>query len=413
MIIKPFRGLRPVRALAPRIASHPYDILDSDEARALARGDENTFLHVEKPEIDLDPGVDPYHESVYRKGRENLLSMIERGWLVRDEKPGYYLYRLTVGTHAQTGIVGVAAVDDYLSDRVRKHELTRPDKEADRTRHTDILAANTGPILLAYRGAPEMNAMVRGASAREADVDFVAADGVGHAIWVVDDPASCSKLETLFQKLPATYIADGHHRAASAARVAKLRREADPKHTGEESYNYFLGVHFPARELRILGYHRVVRDLNGLDPETFLERVRAAGFSVKERHRTKRATRAGTFGMYLAGTWYLLTAGAELVPEDDPVRSLDASILNDRVLQPILGTGDPRTDKRLDFVGGDRGTDELQRRVDAGDAAVAFSLYPTSLDAVMKVADAGGVMPPKSTWFDPKLRSGLITHLLD
>jgi uncharacterized protein (DUF1015 family) len=413
MIIRPFRALRPVRDLAPRIASYPYDILDAGEARELARGDEHTFLHVEKPEIDLDPDVDPYDARVYAKGRENLRAMVERGWLVRDERPAYYLYRLVSGEHAQIGIAGIAAVEDYLSDRIRKHEHTRPEKELDRTRHMEALDADAGPILVAYRGIPEMNALVRGASTREPDVDFVAADGIGHSIWVVDDPATCERIESLFGRVPATYIADGHHLAAAAARVARQRREAEASPAGEAADDFVLAVHFPARELRTLGYHRIVRDLNGLDPEAFLDRARAAGFTVKARHRAKRATRRGTFATYLAGEWYLLTAGSEIVPADDPVRSLDASVLDERLLRPILGTGDPRTDRRLDFVGGSRGTDELQRRVDSGDAALAIALYPTPIEDVMKVADAGRVMPPKSTWFEPKLRSGFFIHPLD
>ena len=413
MIVEPFRALRPTRELAARIASPPYDVLDSIEARAMAEGDEHTFLHVEKPEIDLDPGIDPHDTRVYERGRDNLGSMIVRGWLLRDERPGFYVYRLTEGEHAQTGIAGVVAVSDYVEDRIRKHEHTRPEKELDRTRHIDTLSADAGPILIAYRGLPELNALVTGVTGREPDADFVAKDGVGHSIWVVDDPATCAAIGSLFARIPNTYIADGHHRAAAAARVAKLRRDAGPKPAGPQPSDYFLAVHFPARELRILGYHRVVRDLNGLDVPSFLDRVRGAGFDVKERHRGKRATRQGTLGMYVEGNWYLLTASPDIVPADDPVRSLDVSVLNERLLQGVLGTADPRTDRRLDFVGGSRGTEELERRVDSGESAVAFALYPTSLDDVMKVADAGGIMPPKSTWFDPKLRSGLVTHPLD
>ncbi len=413
MILEPFRALRPTPELASRIASPPYDVLDSAEARALAADDEHTFLHVEKPEIDLDPGIDPHDPRVYEKGRDNLRSMVARGWLVRDERPAYYVYRLTEGEHSQTGIAGVVAVSDYLEDRIRKHEHTRPEKELDRTRHIDTVSADAGPILIAYRGVPEVNALVTAATGRAPDADFVASDGVGHSIWVVDDPVACTGIASLFARIPSTYIADGHHRAAAAARVAKLRRDANPKQEGPQPSDFFLAVHFPARELRILGYHRVVRDLNGLDAASFLDRLRAAGFDVKERHRAKRATRQGTFGMYLTSGWYLLTASPEIVPSDDPVRGLDVSVLNDRLLQGVLGTADPRTDRRLDFVGGSRGLEELERRVDSGDCAVAFALYPTSLDDVMRVADAGGVMPPKSTWFDPKLRSGLVTHLLD
>jgi len=412
MLISPFRGLRPSPELASRIPSYPYDILDSDEARALAAGDPYTFLHVEKPEIDLDPAIDLYDDRVYARGRENLHAMVDSGWLVQDETPSYYVYRLSRDGHIQTGIAGVAAVEDYVSDKIKKHEHTRPEKENDRTRHIDTLSAHAGPILMAYRGIPELNAIVNGIADGAPDVDFVAGDGIGHTLWAVSDPVACRSIQALFARIPATYVADGHHRAAAAARVAKRRREANPEHTGDEGYNLFLAVHFPAHQLKILGYHRLVRDLNGLDPGAFLDRVSRCGFEVRDRHRGRRPPHRGSYGMYLAREgWLLLSPGAELAPSADPVGSLDVSVLSRHILEPILGIGDARTDRRIDFAGGSKPLEELERRVDEGESAVAFTLYPPDMEDVMKVADAGRVMPPKSTWFEPKLRSGMVVHL--
>ncbi len=413
MVIKPFRGLRPREDLASRIPSPPYDVLDSREARAQAEGDPYTFLHIEKPEIDLDPAIDLYDDRVYATGRDNLRAMIDQGWLVQDDKPAYYVYRLVAGGHVQTGIAGVAAVEDYLGDRIKKHEHTRPDKENDRTRHIDALSANAGPILMAYRGVPELNAIINGIIERQPAVDFIAADGIGHTLWVAADPAECGRIQSLFARIPSTYVADGHHRAAGAARVGRQRREANPSHTGEEPYNSFLAVHFPSHQLQILGYHRLVRDLNGLDPGGFLDRVAKAGFEIKERHRAKRPPRRGTFGTYLAKEgWFLLVPGPEAPPATDPVASLDVSVLSGRILEPILGIGDPRTDRRIDFMGGGRPIEDLERRVEEGECAVAFALHPPAIEDVMSVADAGRVMPPKSTWFEPKLRSGIVVHIL-
>lgn len=413
MVIKPFRGLRPRKDLASRIPSYPYDVLSSLQARGLAAGDPYTFLHVEKPEIDLEPEISPYDDRVYAKGLENLRSMIEKGWLARDEKPAYYLYRLVKGDHSQVGIAGIAAVDDYVAGRIKRHENTRPEKETDRTRHIDVLSANAGPILMAYRGIPELNALVKGASSREPDVDFVAPDGIEHALWVVDDPAACERIEGIFVKIPATYVADGHHRAAAAVRVARGRRETNPAHTGSEPYDFFVAVHFPARDLRIQGYQRLVRDLNGLEEIALLDRIRRAGFDIKEGHRARRPIRPRTYGMCLGDRWYMLTARPEIVPAGDLLRSLDVSILTEGLLQPILGIGDARTDRRIESVGGGGDLDEIERRVGSGEFAIGFALHPPRIEDVMKVADAGGVMPPKSTWFEPKLRSGMVVHLLD
>lgn len=413
MRIKPFRGLRPRPDLASKIPSLPYDVLDTREARSLAEHDPYTFLHVVKPEIDLPPDVDPYDDRVYETGRKNFDRMLEEGWFVRDSKAAFYIYRLEHDDHVQTGIAGLASIDDYRHGRIKKHELTRPDKERDRARHMEALSANVGPVLAAYRRVPELSAVVTGVASHAPAVDFTAADDVRHTLWVVDDPASVERIESLFAKVQASYIADGHHRAAAAARVAAQRGAGGAANGGGRApHDWFLTVQFPSQQLRILDYNRVVRDLNGLDPEAFLERVRNAGFDVKHDHRARRSPHRRSFGMYLAGRWYLLTAKVE-PPEGDPVRALDVQILTDQVLGPVLGIGDIRTDPRVDFVGGVRGMGELERRVDSGDGAVAFAVHPTNIDDVMRIADAGGVMPPKSTWFEPKLRSGMVVHPLD
>ena len=413
MRVKPFRGLRPREDLGAKIPSFPYDVLSSAEARELTANDPHSFLHVIKPEIDLNPEVDPYDDRVYAKGQENFRRMIDDGWLVRDEKPAYYVYRLAMGDRSQTGILGVAAVEDYLEDRIRKHEHTRPEKVKDRIRLNDTLSATPGPVFLTYRGLPELNALVNGIVAREPQNAFTTTDAVTHELWVVDSTATRNKIEELLGKVRNSYVADGHHRAEAAATVCEQRVARLDEPTGEEPCRYFLAAHFPADQLCILDYNRVVADLNGLDTETFLERIRRAGMHVKPGHRAKRPPHRQTIGMYVDRGWYLLTPRPEIVSSDDVVRRLDVSVLTDRVLQPILGLGDPRTDRRIDFVGGIRGMEELERRVDSGRDAVAFALYPTSLDDVMAVADAGAVMPPKSTWFEPKLRSGMVVQLLD
>jgi len=413
MIIRPFRGLRPRHGMAERIASPPYDVLDSDEARELAGGNPDSFLRVIKPEIDLHPEIDVHDDRVYTRGAENLRAMIADGRMVRDEAPSFYIYRLIMDGQAQTGILGAAAVQDYLDDKIKKHEFTRPDKERDRIKLNAALGATPGPIFLTYRPLPELSAVVNGQVDREPDVDFVAPDGVTHTLWKVDDPAVCSQITGLFEKIRSTYVADGHHRSAAAAKIcAELAADIESP-TGNEPCFHFMAVHFPSDQLRVLDYNRVVADLNGLDAEALVARIEEAGFHVKRGWRTKRPYHRGSFGMYVDGGWSLLTAKPEIIPEDDVVGRLDVAILTDRLLQPILGIGDPRTDRRLDFVGGIRGMEELERRVDTETAAVAFALWPTSLDEVMAVADAGQVMPPKSTWFEPKLRSGLVVQLLE
>jgi uncharacterized protein (DUF1015 family) len=412
MIVKPFRGLRPRADLAAAIPSLPYDVLDSTEARALAAGDPHTFLHVVKAEIDLDPAIDAHDERVYAKARENFLKMIAEGWLVPDAVPAYYVYRQRMGDHVQTGVVGAAAVDDYLEGRIKRHEFTRPDKEDDRTRHADAIGAHAGPVFLAYRTHAGLEAVVSAVTAEAPGTAFTAVDGIGHELWVVADAARASAIEAAFREIPATYIADGHHRAAAYGRVAKLHRERAGAYSGAEPFNRFLAVHFPADQLRILDYNRLVCDLNGMTAKELPARLADAGFDVIDPWKAKSPARPRSFGMYLDGTWRLL------VPRDggedaDPVKRLDVSILQDRVLGPIFGIGDPRTDDRIVFVGGIRGVAELEQRVNSGAFAAAFAMYPTSLDDVMRVADAGAVMPPKSTWFEPKLRSGMVVHRLD
>jgi uncharacterized protein (DUF1015 family) len=413
MNLRPFRGLRPRADLAAKIPSLPYDVLDSREARALAAGDPYTFLHVVKAEIDLDEAIDPHDPRVYAQARANFAAMRKSEWLVRDERPAFYLYRQRMGDHVQTGVVGAAAIDDYIEGRIKRHEHTRPDKEDDRTRHSDAIGAHAGPVFLAYRDDPAVDALVSEKTRSEPAVQFVAADGVEHTLWVVADPAVVSALSGAFDAVPASYIADGHHRAAAYARVARIRRESAPPSGTPRAFDRFLAVHFPASALKILAYNRLVRDLFGLDPKQLVRRIDAAGFDVVDPWPEMTPRDPASFGMYLAGAWRLLIARAGTIPESDPVRRLDVSVLQDRILGPILGIGDPRIDARITFSGGIRGVAELKARVDSGEHAVAFATYPTSLDDVMRVADSGAVMPPKSTWFEPKLRSGMVVHLID
>lgn len=411
-LIRAFAGLRPAPGRAAEVIAPPYDVLSSEEARRRAAGKPWSFLHISRPEIDLAPGIDPYSPAVYAKARENFERMLRAGVLERDASACYYVYRLIMGTHTQTGIVAVASVRDYERNRIRKHEHTRPDKEDDRVRQIEALNAQTGPVFLTYRRSFDVDAIVARVSAAAPEVDIVADDGVRHSLWVMRDAAQISALTAAFDAMPCLYIADGHHRSAAAARVAAARRAANPRHTGAESYNYFLAVIFPDNQMQILDYNRVVKDLNGLTREALLARIEAA-FAVRPEARAVKPARAGEFGMYLKGQWYRLTIKPELIPRTDPVGRLDVSLLQDSLLAPILGIGDPRRDKRIDFVGGIRGLAELERRVDSGEMAVAFSLHPTSIHDMMAVADANQVMPPKSTWFEPKLADGLVSHVLD
>jgi len=405
-LISPFRGLRPAPGRAAEILAPPYDVLSSAEARERANGKPWSFLHVSKPEIDLDPAIDPYDRAVYAKGAENLDRMVKGGVLIRDPKPAYYVYRLTWNGRVQTGLAAVASLASYADNsRIRRHELTTPVKEQDRVDQIEAVNAQTGPVMMGYPAAPEIDALLARASTGAPDVDVTADDGVRHQMWVVADDASIAALTRAFDKLPAIYIADGHHRSAAAARVAKARG-------GAGSHNDFLSVIFPHHQMTILDYNRVLRDLNDRSPEQLLAELKQR-FSVEPSDKPVRPTSAGAFGMYLGGRWYRLDIKPELIPAADPIGRLPITLLTKNVIEPIFGVKDPRTDKRIDFVGGGRGLAGLQQRVDSGEMAVAFALYPTQMADLMAVADKGEIMPPKSTWFEPKLADGMVSHVLD
>jgi uncharacterized protein (DUF1015 family) len=406
-IIRPFAGLRPPRERVLGVACPPYDVVSTQEARALAQGNPLSFFHVSRPEIELPASADPHSEPVYALGLENLKRFCREGTLVADPTPCFYLYRQKMGAHVQTGLVAAASVEQYQQGLIKKHELTRADKEDDRTRHIDVLDANDEPVFLTYRARTDIDAHVERLAARPPTYDFTTDDGIAHAFWVVDGREDIDALRAMFASLPALYIADGHHRSAAASRVRESRR-ARGRPTGDEEYDFFLAVIFPHDQMQILAYHRVVRDLNGLTPEALLERVRER-FQVEPAQRRESAG-LHEFGMYVRGNWYRLVARDGTFDSRDPVASLDVSVLQQNLLAPILGIGDPRTDARIDFVGGIRGVKELERRVDSGEMGVAFSMFPTRIDQLIAIADAGLIMPPKSTWFEPKLRSGLVVH---
>ncbi|RJO67161.1 MAG: DUF1015 domain-containing protein [Myxococcales bacterium] len=410
MRISAFIGYRPPDRLASQVAAPPYDVISSDEARELAKGNPISFLHVNKPEIDLDPSIDLYADAVYETARKNLDRFIAEGVLAPDPRRCLYAYRQRMGSHVQLGLMCCAHVDDYDEDRIKKHEKTRQDKEDDRARHVDVTNCNAGPVFLTYRARPEIDAPMRRATAKTPEVDFVSADGIQHTLWVISDPALIGELIGGFARIDVGYVADGHHRAKSGSRVRALRRQANPKHTGVEEYNWFLTVYFPHDQLQILDYNRVVADLNGLTEAQFLEKVQEK-FDLSPA-KTPKPPQPTHFGMYLGGKWRRLVAKAGSYNAADPVQALDVSILQNNLLDPILGIGDPRKDKRIDFVGGIRGAEELEKRVQSGKGAVAFAMHPTTLDQLMAISDAGQVMPPKSTWFEPKLKSGLVVHLL-
>jgi uncharacterized protein (DUF1015 family) len=411
-LIKPFRGLRPVPDSAADVAAPPYDVLNTEEARQRAAGRPISFLHISKPEIDLPPDTDPYSPDVYAKGAENLGRLIDDGVLIRDEARCYYAYRLTMGTHVQTGLVCIASVADYDTNRIRKHEFTRPQKEDDRVRQITALNAQTGPVLLTYRSSDTVKSILNDVTDGPPLYDLVADDGIGHQLWLIDQPETIDRLTSVIDSMDALYIADGHHRSASASRVAAARNADNPGHSGDEDYNYFLCVAFPHDETQILDYNRVIRDLNGHSAAELLEKI-AEPFTVSAVDAKARPGQAGHYGMYLNKQWYRLEIRPDRVPANDPVASLDISLLQKNLIAPLLGVEDPRTDDRIDFVGGIRGLEELERRVDSGEMKIAFALFPTSMEALMAVADANEVMPPKSTWFEPKLADGLVSHLLD
>lgn len=404
-LVQPFRALRPASGRAGEILAPPYDVLSSTEARERANGKPWSFLHVSKPEIDLPASIDPYSDAVYAKAAENLRRMLSEGVLIRDPAPRYYVYRLSWDGGAKTGLAAIASLADYDLNRIRKHELTTPVKEDDRVRHMEALNAQTGPVMMAYPEAPKIDALLSEVTKQPPDVDATTDDGVRHQLWVVADESTIKTITGTVDSLPALYIADGHHRSAAAARVARAR-------AGAGSKDYFLAVLFPHHEMTILGYNRLIRDLNGRTTEQFLNELRS-NFAVSPSPNPVSPESAGEFGMVVGGRWYRLVIAPKLIPDNDPIGRLPITLLARNVIEPLLGITDPRTDKRIDFVGGARGLDELERRVSSGEMAVGFALFPTQMADLIAVADAGEVMPPKSTWFEPKLADGLLSHVLD
>lgn len=408
--LHPFKGYRPTGELCAKVAALPYDVMSSAEAREMVKDDPYSFLHVDRAEVDLPVGTDIYSPEVYKKAADNLNGMIANGIYIQDNKPVLYVYRLTMDGRSQTGLVGCSAIDEYINGKIKKHELTRADKEEDRIRHVDACNANTGPIFLTYRSMEKIDTIIEGVTTAPAEYDFVSEDGVRHTVWVIEDTAVIDSLVELFKQVDSLYIADGHHRNASAVKVGLKRREANPNYTGDEEFNYYLSVMFPDNQLHIMDYNRVVKDLNAMTTDEFFARL-AQKFDVTECEGCCKPQEPHTFGMYIGEKWYLLAAKPDII-SDDAVKGLDVSILQNEVLSPMLGIGDPRTDKRIDFVGGIRGLAELEKRVDSGEMKLAFSMYPTSMAELMVIADSGKIMPPKSTWFEPKLRSGIFVHKL-
>ncbi len=411
-LIRPFTALRPTPEYAAEVAARPYDVVTADEARAGAEGRAWSFLHVSRAEVDLPDGTDVYGPEVYAKAGENISRMLDADVLIREPSPCYYAYRMTMGDHVQTGIAAAGSVAAYESNRIRRHELTRPDKELDRTRQIEAVGAHTGPVMVTHRPDDCVAAIVEAATVGTASYSATTDDYTLHQVWVISDPAAVAGLTDAFEAMNAIYIADGHHRSAAACRVAEAWRAAVPNAHGDELYESFLIVTFPADEVLILDYNRGVRDLNGLEPSAFLSGVRTA-FELEPVDQQARPQRRGTFGMYLDGRWYRLTPREPVAERSTAVERLDISVLTDRLLEPTLGIGDPRTDPRIDFIGGGRGLGALEDRVDAGQYAVAFALFPTSLEDLMSVADANEIMPPKSTWFEPKLADGLLSLPLE
>lgn len=410
--VKPFRGIRPPRNLVEQVASRPYDVLNSDEARAEAAGNPKSLYHIIKPEIDFPAGTDEHDERVYDRAVENFQAFRQNGWLVQDDADHYYIYAQTMDGRTQYGIVVAANVHDYVNGVIKKHELTRRDKEDDRMRHVRINNANIEPVFFAFPDNEILETIIRKVTSAEAEYDFTAPDGFGHHFWVVDDPTDIAAITEAFAAMPSLYIADGHHRSAAAARVGLEKAQTDPNHTGDEEYNYFLAVAFPASHLRIIDYNRVVRDLNGLTPEQFLKALEKDFIVAPKGVETYTPSGLHNFSLYLDGQWYSLTAREGRYDDADPIGVLDVTISSDLILRDILGIHDLRSDKRIDFVGGIRGLGELKRRVASGEMAMALALYPVSMKQLMDIADTGNIMPPKTTWFEPKLRSGLVIHEL-
>jgi uncharacterized protein (DUF1015 family) len=411
-IIKAFKGLRPPKELVLEVASRPYDVLNSEEARTEAT--ELSLLHITKPEIDFEPGVDVHSQEVYDKAKENYQRYVDEGILVQDPQEYLYIYAQTMQGRTQYGLVACAAVSDYMNDRIKKHELTRPDKEEDRMKHVRITNANMEPVFFTYRAMPEIDEIVEDViKGQEPEYDFTTEDDIGHHFWVIRDPEKIERLIQLFGELPATYIADGHHRTAAAALVGNEKAQQNSKHVGNEEYNYFLAVHFPDDQLRIMDYNRVVTDLNDVSEAEFLAKIEESFWVSEKGDQPFKPDKLHSFGMYLGGLWYELVAKEGTYDDQDPIGVLDVTILSECILEPILDIHDLRTSQRIDFVGGIRGPEELQRRVDSGEMKLAFSLYPVSLDQLLNIADTGNIMPPKTTWFEPKLRSGLVVHHLE
>lgn len=410
--IKAFKGIRPAKEYAKDVAALPYDVVNSDEAREMVKGKPYSFLHVDKAEVDLDPSVNIYDDSVYEKAKENLYGMIDKGILIKDTDDCFYIYELTMEGRKQTGLVVCTSIDEYIDGTIKKHELTREDKEQDRIRHVDTLNANTGPIFLAYKYNEEINNIIENwKNEHSSEYDFLTDEGTNQRVWVINDNATIEKLTSLFDKVSNFYIADGHHRNASAVKVGLKRRNENPNYTGEEEFNYYLSVLFPDSQLAILDYNRVIKDFNGLSKEEFIEKL-SEKFEIKKENGMFKPSEIHTFGFYTDKQWYSMKAKKEII-KNDVIESLDVSILQNNVLVHILEIDDIRTSKRIDFVGGIRGLSELEKRVDSGEMVGAFAMYPTSMAELMAIADENKIMPPKSTWFEPKLQSGLFIHTLD
>lgn len=412
-VIRPFKGYRPTPKLCDKVAALPYDVMTSEEAREIVKNNPYSFLHIDKAEIDLPADIDHYSTQVYEKARANLYSMIKNGIYIQDKEPVFYIYRLTMNGKNQTGLVACTSIDEYINNKIKKHELTRADKEEDRIRHVDTCNANTGPIFLTYKNKKSIDEIIDKCVETAPIYDFTSDDGISHTVWLINNSEIIKSLIDEFKSVSALYIADGHHRNASAVKVGLRRRTENPNYTGDEEFNYYLSVIFPDNQLYIMDYNRVVKDLNGYSTEEFIARVNEKfNISDYEKEGCCKPLEKHTFGMYLDKKWYLLKAKNSIINENDSVACLDVSILQKELLSPILGIGDPRTDQRIDFVGGIRGLEELEKRVNSGEMAVAFSMYPTTMEQLMNIADDNKIMPPKSTWFEPKLRSGIFIHEL-
>jgi len=411
-IYRPFKAFRPKPEFAAEVAAKPYDVLNSEEAREEVKGHPLSFLHVGKPEIDLDPAINLYDPAVYQKAKENLWNLINKGVLVEDPEPYFYVYAQTMDGRTQYGLVGAASVDDYWNDVIKKHEKTRKDKEEDRSNHVRVTNSHSGPIFLTYRDNAEINEIINKVIVQKPENDFISLDGIRHQVWVIKMQDCIDKIQSILGNIDYFYVADGHHRSAAASIVGRERQKANPNHKGDEEYNFFLAVLFPASHLYIMDYNRVVKDLNGLTTEEFFNKIKSI-FNIEESKGQVKPNKKGEVGLYIENKWYKLTFKDEYLKTDDPVEVLDVAMLQKYVLDAILGIEDPRTSKRIDFVGGIRGLGELEKRVNSGEMKLAFAMNPTSVDELINIADAGKIMPPKSTWFEPKLRDGLFIHFLD